>query len=130
MSAERGGPTTDPDAHWKKIEPPQQMAMMGFPVKAFQRNVEDGHLTVFAAKEPTGAGGELRWHMSVSHTSNLILNRAGGSMAKRLPTWDEIKDARYRFLPKYATIALLLPPPEEYVNQHPTVMHLHQIEAI
>lgn len=57
----------------------------------------------------------MLWHMSISHP-------------KRYPSWDEIADARYTLCPQDITMALLLPPPEEYVNAHPHVFHLWQID--
>jgi hypothetical protein len=55
------------------------------------------------------------WHLSIS-------------CAHRYPTWEEIKAARYDLLPRDITMAMLLPPPDEYVNVHPNCFHLHQIE--
>jgi hypothetical protein len=55
------------------------------------------------------------WHLSVSHPD-------------RYPTWDEIADVRYELVPDEVTMALLLPPRGEYVNLHPTTMHLWQID--
>lgn len=56
----------------------------------------------------------LRWHMSIS-------------CAKRYPTWEEIRDARYDLMPDEITMAQLLPPKHEYVNIHPNCFHLHEI---
>ncbi|MDR6861940.1 hypothetical protein [Phycicoccus sp. 3266] len=55
------------------------------------------------------------WHLSVSHP-------------KRYPTWDEIADARERFIPDDVTMAMLLPPKAEYVNLHETTMQLWQVK--
>ena len=68
---------------------------------------------VILGHEPLGPGGERRWHLSISHP-------------KRFPTWDEIKAARYFFIPEEATMAMLLPPKEEYVNVHTNCFHLHE----
>jgi hypothetical protein len=68
-----------------------------------------GQCTVFAGVESG------KWHMSISHPS-------------RYPNWDEIKEARYRFVPDKVTMAMLLPPRDEYVNIHPNCFHLHEIE--
>lgn len=54
---------------------------------------------------------EGRWHLSMSHRS-------------RYPTWDEMADARYRFIPNRAQMAMLAPPREEFVNVHDTTLHL------
>lgn len=61
---------------------------------------------------------------------NVLLNREGGllhlsiSHPSRYPTWDEIKDVRYRMLPPDITAAMLLPPNEDYVNTHPNCFHI------
>jgi hypothetical protein len=52
-----------------------------------------------------------RWHMSIS-------------TGYRLPTWWEIKFARYELLPKDITMVMVLPPPDSYVNIHPYTFQL------
>ena len=52
-----------------------------------------------------------RWHMSISHPS-------------RYPSWDEIRDARYKYLPENIFIIMVLPPKGNYVNVHPYCFHL------
>lgn len=54
------------------------------------------------------------WHMSIS-------------CKKRLPTWEELRDARYKYLPADITVAMLLPPKEEWVNAHSFCFHLWEI---
>lgn len=54
------------------------------------------------------------WHASISHPT-------------RYPTWDEIAEARYQLCPDDVTMAIILPPSDEYVNLHPNCFHLHQI---
>ena len=68
-----------------------------------------GYCTVLAGMEP-GIG----WHLSIS-------------TPHRYPTWDEIKTARYDLVPHNITMAMLLPPPSEYVNVHENCFHLHQM---
>lgn len=80
----------------------------------YARKVSDGFLQVIVALEP-----EIGWHLSISHAS--------GPRLTRYPTWDEIADARYRFVPNDVTMAMLLPPREQYVNLMETCFHLHQI---
>lgn len=57
----------------------------------------------------------MLWHLSVAHR-------------RRYPTWDEIADARYELVPEDVTMALILPPPDEYVNLNEHCFHLWQIE--
>lgn len=54
------------------------------------------------------------WHMSIAHP-------------ERYPTWDEIAYARYTLIPNEVTIALMLPPKEQYVNFHNNCFQLHQV---
>lgn len=57
----------------------------------------------------------MLWHISIAH-------------ARRYPTWDEIADARYEFVPDEVTMAMLLPPSDEYVNANEYCFHLWEIE--
>lgn len=72
---------------------------------------------IIVAREPIGPDRSLRWHLSISHPS-------------RYPTWDEIKVARYALTPPEITMAMILPPPDEYVNveAQDNVFHLHEID--
>jgi hypothetical protein len=90
-------------------------------LRIYQRTLGDGHLMVLAGAETTGRD-EPRWHLSISHRTNEHPPRPG-----RYPTWDEIKDARYRFMPPNIYVAQILPPPEEWVNAHDTTFHLWEI---
>lgn len=105
-------------SRWRTIKPPVMVT------KAFQREVEDGHLTVFISVDD----GML--HMSISHRVDTPRGRdaPGGTRPGRYPTWNEIVDARYLFCPKDRTMAMLLPPQEEYVNIHATTFHLWEIK--
>lgn len=67
------------------------------------------NLTVMVAQE------DSRWHLSISHPL-------------RYPRWDEIKEARYDLVPNDVTMAMILPPQEQYVNVHPNCFHLHEID--
>lgn len=80
--------------------------------------------TVFCAREPAlrapagiwlPPGELLLWHLSIAH-------------AHRYPTWDEIADVRYELVPGDVTMAMLLPPPDSYVNAHEHCFHLWQID--
>lgn len=104
---------------WYLEETPALVLAISPTNKCYQKEVADGHLSVFVGEEP-GIG----WHMSISHRLN-----SKGSPPGRYPTWDEIRDARYEFVPDQATMAMLLPPKGEYVNAHDTTFHLHQIEG-
>lgn len=97
-------------------------------LNAYQKLTNDnGHLTVFVGIEKTGVTEESAWHLSISHRSNTLTDIAGRPLPGRIPTWDEIKDARYRFIPDEINMVIMLPPKKLYVNHHPTTMHLWEI---
>jgi hypothetical protein len=54
------------------------------------------------------------WHLSIS-TYN------------QLPSYKEIKQARYAYCPNEIYMAEIFPPKEEFVNLHPYCRHLWQI---
>lgn len=90
-------------------------------LRMYQRDVSDGHLTVQVGEETAGLPAP-RWHLSISHRTNEEPPRPG-----RYPTWDEIKDARYRFMPGDIYVAQMLPPADEFVSVMDTCFHLWQI---
>lgn len=47
--------------------------------------------------------------------------------AGRYPTWDEIKDARYRFVADECEMVMHLPPKSDYINVHSSCFHLHEL---
>lgn len=99
---------------WKEIKTPGPLLVLAPTMRTFQADTRDGgYLSVFSGREPDG------WHMSISHKF--------GDRPGRYPTWDEIKDARYRFCPADVTMAQLLPPMSEYVNLHETTFHLWEV---
>lgn len=101
------------------------MRSMSPGIRCYMRDVGDGHLMVLVGKEPDPAYDRPMWHLSISHRTNTEPPRPG-----RYPDWDEIKDARYRFIPDEVTVAMLLPPRDEYVNVHDTCFHLHELAAL
>jgi hypothetical protein len=72
---------------------------------------QERKLTVILSKD---AG---RWHMSIAHP-------------QRHPNWEEIKEARYRFIPDEVYMMLPLPPTRVYVNKHPHCFHLWEAEEL
>jgi hypothetical protein len=99
-----------PAGVWGEIPP-----VLG--MRCWQKDVPDGHLTVLLAKE------DGCWHMSISHRRD----SKSGPVPGRNPRWDEIKEARYRFCPGDVTMAMHLPPLDEYVNVHETTFHLWEL---
>lgn len=88
------------DVEWEEVEPT-------LPGTKMYRSVVPVGLKCIVGKEPEG------WHISVSG-------------AGRYPTWDELSDARYRFVPNRARMVMHLPPREEFVNFHSTTLHLFE----
>ena len=74
-----------------------------------------GECNVLLGHEPQGAGGELRWHITISHNA-------------RHPSWDEIKTVRYRLCGPDIVMAMILPQPHFYVDSHPHVFQLWEVE--
>jgi hypothetical protein len=56
------------------------------------------------------------WHLSISKQD-------------KLPSWEEVRDARYELIPDEATMALLLPARSEYVNVHEFTLQMYEIPA-
>lgn len=110
---------------WTRVQPPALMRLAYPGNRAWQRDVPDGHLSVFVGREMTDLANGDRlplWHLSISHRTNDDTPEPG-----RYPTWDEIREARERFVPDEVTVAMLLPPKAEYVNVHATTFHLWEI---
>jgi hypothetical protein len=93
--------------NWRVIETPYPLELIG------ARTYVAGRLVCMVGREPRN-GGPLVWHLSISHKY-------------RIPTWDEMKDARYKFLPDDVNMAIMMPPRRMYVNVHATTMHLWEI---
>lgn len=56
-----------------------------------------------------------RWHMSISHK-------------RRDLTYDELKRARYKFLPSDIPVAMVFPPPKLFVNVHEHAFHFWEVK--
>lgn len=57
---------------------------------------------------------EGKWHLSISAQNSL-------------PSYEELKEARYKFLPNDIYAAQIFPPKEEFVNMHPYCFHLWEM---
>ena len=55
-----------------------------------------------------------KWHLSISTPT-------------ASPSYEEIKEARYKFLPDDAVMAQIFPSKKDFVNLHPYCHHLFQI---
>lgn len=104
-------------SEWAQVELPTGAGALLAPgTEAYQRHVGDGHLSVLVCRESLG------WHLSISHRTNSHHPRPG-----RYPRWDEIEEARERFVPDSITRGMVLPPSGEFVNLHPTTFHLWEL---
>lgn len=92
-----------------EIVAPTEILMFSPNARVFVGRGKNKNLYVISAKE------DGRWHMSISHP-------------KRLPSWEEIKDARKATLPPNIFLCVLFPPEEFWLNIHDYCMHLWQIE--
>lgn len=107
---------------WRRVQPTAMLRASYPGTRVWQRDVHDGHLSVLVGREPiveNDGDRRILWHLSISHRTNTHPPKPG-----RYPTWDEIREARERFTPDEVTMAMLLPPRAEYVNEHSTTFHL------
>lgn len=89
---------------------------------AWMAPVPGGSLRVLVAREPAGKLGRLIWHLSISFVDN-------NEKPTRCPTWDEMKAARYTFVPGEVAMELLFPATTEpYLDDFPTCLHLWEVE--
>lgn len=98
--------------------------MSMFPnMRVWQRDVEDGHLTVLRTVEREDDQSPWRVHVSISHRTN---DRLPG----RYPTWDEQKEAVWRFAPGLDMASYLPREGSPYVNIHDTTFHWWETDSM
>ncbi|MGI6648121.1 MAG: DUF7694 domain-containing protein [Bacillota bacterium] len=78
------------------------------------RAYEFGECFVMVGREDIGSGN-YQWHLSISHPN-------------RYPTWDEIRDARDRFVPDHVTMVMFLLSRADYVNTYENCFHLWELD--
>ena len=87
---------------------------MEYQVQEVKSSVEFCKMFMFGkCKVIVGQEPEVGWHMSISRRT-------------RYPSWDEIREARYTFIPDDITMVMVFPPADEYINVHPNCFHLYQ----
>lgn len=114
-------------ADWHRVPPPALIRDTYPGNRVWQQAADGGHLTVIVGREPTDMPNGDRlilWHLSISHRTNDNPARPG-----RYPTWDEIQEARERFIPDEVTVAMYLPPKAEWINVHRTTFHLWEVTS-
>jgi hypothetical protein len=114
---------------WIQPPPPDHPTFRNGKAKLYQKDAGDGFFNLIIERRmgvddatifPNG-----RWHMSMSHNS--MVSGPQGNIAKRMPTWDELKAARYKFLPKDINMAIMMPPENMYYSLHETCIHMVEI---
>ena len=99
---------------WVRIDPPSEMITSQLDGGAMDFQCwRRGALTVFRAREPVdyAKGHDLRWHISIAHPS-------------RLPTWQEVGEAKDKLIPSDVFMCLPHPPRRYWINLHNYCLHL------
>lgn len=73
-----------------------------------EANGETKEITIWHNEDEGG------WHMSMSKKD-------------KMPTYEEMKDMRYKMLPNRIYACEIFPPREEFVNRHPFCRHLWEM---
>lgn len=107
---------------WKRVQPPELLLRANPGTRVWQREVEDGHLSVIRTVEPTLDVSAWRTHISISHRKS-----DGSREPGRYPTWDEQREAVWRFAPGKAMASYLPAEGDPYVNLHPTTFHWWEV---
>lgn len=101
---------------WVRVPPPKVMLALSPNARVWQRRVEDGYLEVFRTIEEHDPG---QW---VTHIS--ICHKAMDNTPGRYPTWEEQKEACFKFAPGKDMHSILLRQDDpSWVNVHETTFH-------
>jgi hypothetical protein len=92
---------------FRELEIPPNVAAL---LEPGSRAFVSGSCRIIVSQQKAG------WHLSISKPN-------------KLPSWEEVRDARYELIPDAATMALLLPPMEEYINVHEFCLQMYEIPA-
>lgn len=86
--------------------------------RTYTAKVPDGLLKAIVSRDPIPGWEQRLWHLSVSH------DRADGKPG-RLPSYDELKAAKYQLLSEDVAMVLVFPRKSApYVDVYPTCLHL------
>jgi len=105
-----GGPAEPNILKIKEYAPDLEIRAFDPIARCFMARTQRNETIIILASDHNGKG----WHISAS-------------LANRLPTYEELKEIRYRLAPGNITMAMIFPPKEEFVNLHEFCHHLHQI---
>lgn len=101
---------------WVKAVVPLEVAAVWPNTRLWRKHVADGTLTVMRTIERQDAQSPWRTHLSISHAG-------AADCPSRYPTWDEQKEACWRFAPGKPMASFMPPEGEPYVNVHETTFH-------
>jgi hypothetical protein len=96
---------------WQKEESSKAIKEMLPDVRVFSRRIHDGTLRVLLATD----SGDL--HMMIDHDKG------------RMPTWDEVIDAKFTFCPIHKSMAVIIPSKEEWEEVDFNRITLREIHA-
>lgn len=109
-------------SEWVKVPAPHMMVSYFPNVRCWQKDLDDGHLTAMRTIERDSDESPWRTHISISH-------RTDDLQPGRYPTWDEQKEAVWRFAPGKVMVSILPPEGEPYVNVHETTFHWWEVDG-
>ena len=102
---------------WKRVTDLPHPITARFPnARCWEKRVDDGVLRVLRTVERQDDESPWRTHISISHSTP---DRQPG----RYPTWEEQKEAVWRFAPGKPMASFLPPEGDPYVNLHETTFH-------
>ena len=106
--------------HWRRVPNGELVAQASPGARTWQKECDDGHLTVITTREQHSFGGPWLVHFSISHRTNDL--KPG-----RYPTWDEQKEAVWRFVPGRRMASYLPAQGDPYINIHATTFHWWEV---
>ncbi len=95
--------------------------------RTYDAVVDDGKLVAVVSHDAAAEDGGKLWHLSVSHRGN-------DGEKIRVPTYDELKHAKYQLLPRDIDVPMVLIFPkkgiskEKFVDIFTTTLHLWEAE--
>lgn len=97
---------------YKEIIPPDEILKQSPYLRAYKSGV------VYIFFSPKEEFGDRNFNNAVFGMHLSI------SCKNRYPTWREIKDARYHFMPRDQDAYMILPKAKDYINVHPNCFHI------
>lgn len=108
-------------SEWVKAQPSAEIKTLLPSVRMWQKDVHDGRLTAMKTIELTDDEFVRVIHVSISHKGFL-------GQPSRYPTWDEQKEAVWKFAPGKEMASYMPPNDNTYVNVHKTTFHWWEVK--